>query len=60
MKRPAIIAVFVWLGLLFGFAFGLPSARSAPPSATPAADPIPLAWVQEALDGMPFILSGRR
>jgi hypothetical protein len=56
MKRPAIIALFVWLGLLFGFAFGLPSARSAPP----VAETVPLAWVQEALDGMPFILSGRR
>lgn len=56
MKRPAVIALVVWLGLLLGFAFGLPTARSAPPPA----DQVPLAWVQEALDGMPFILSGRR
>jgi hypothetical protein len=56
MKRTALIALFVWLGLLFGFAFGLPSARSASPSG----EPVPLAWVGEALDSMPFILSGRR
>jgi hypothetical protein len=56
MKRTAVVALFVWLGLLFGIAFGLPSARSA----SPAAEPVPLAWVGEALDAMPFILSGRR
>jgi len=57
MKRPAfLILLFVWLGLLFGIAFALPSARSA----EPPAETVPLAWVGEALDGMPFILSGRR
>ena len=57
MKRPAfLILLFVWLGLLFGIAFALPTARSAPV----AAEPVPLAWVGEALDSMPFILNGRR
>ena len=57
MKRPAfLILLFVWLGLLFGIAFALPTARSAPV----AAEPVPLSWVGEALDSMPFILNGRR
>ncbi len=55
MKRTGIIALMVWLGLLLGFAFSLPSARSAQP-----AEPVPLAWVADALDSMPFVLNGRR
>ncbi len=55
MKRAAVIGLFVWLGLLFGLAFSLPAARSAPPVNT-----VPQAWVGEALDSMPFVLNGRR
>jgi hypothetical protein len=57
MKRTAVIALFVWLGLLFGFAFSLHSARSAPPAPNAG---VPQAWVGEALDSMPFITNGRR
>ncbi len=51
-KRPVFaVLLFVWLGLLLGFAFAEPGA---------APEPVPLSWVGEALDQMPFILAGRR
>jgi hypothetical protein len=57
MKRTAVIALCIWLGLLLGVAFSLPSARSAPPAVNAA---VPQAWVGEALDAMPFLTNGRR
>lgn len=51
-KRPVFaVLMMVWLGLLLGFAFAEPAPR---------AEPVPLSWVGEALEGMPFILAGRR
>jgi hypothetical protein len=53
-KRPIFVfLLMLWLGLLLGFAFAEPTPQPQP-------EAVPLSWVGEALDQMPFILSGRR
>jgi hypothetical protein len=63
MNRTFVVVLCAFLGALFSFVTALPSARSAPPVAVAQADArgeVPLAWIAEAMAGMPFVLPAGR